>query len=179
MRALILAAALVIAAGPALAQSSPNAFAYESPVGKLDCKMYPAYEDVYAAIRKSPDVQEASADRRGFCVFIGAAGEGPWRRYAIAQFGDDPYWCGSAGCQVLIFIEDRQGSWRRAIDDDMVNNAFAKEEGGVTIDISEARDGLPGLGIPMYRHDNEMDHVLWVFDAKKGAYTWETPPTDD
>jgi hypothetical protein len=178
MRALLLAAAVLIAS-PALAQSSPNAYVYESPIGKLECKSYPAYEDVYAAIRRSPDVQAASADRRGFCVFIGAAGQGPWRRYAVAQFGEDPYWCGSAGCQVLIFIEDRQGEWRQAIDPDMPNNAFAKEEGGVAVDISSARDGLPALGIPMYRTGNELDYVLWVFDPKAGEYTWDMPPADD
>lgn len=178
MRALLFAAAVVLAASPALAQSSVNGWPYESPVGVLDCKRYPAYADVYAAIADTPAVQEASADRRGFCVFIGAAGEGPWRRYAIAQFGDDPYWCGSVGCQVLIWVEDRKGRWSLAIDAAMTNNAFAKEEGGVTVDFSEARDGLPGLGIPMYRRNNELDRVPWVFDPTVGAYTWETPPSD-
>ena len=177
MRALLLAAA-VLAASPALAQSSVNAWAYESPVGKLDCQTYPAYADVYAAIAGTPAVRQASPDRRGFCVFIGAAGDGPWRRYAVAQFADDPYWCGSAGCQVLIWIEDRKGRWRLAIDETMPNNAFAKEEGGVTVDVSEAHDGLPALGIPMYRRGNELDHVLWVFDPRTGQYTWDMPPTD-
>lgn len=177
MRALILAAAL-LAAGPASAQSSEYSYGYENPVGKLDCRTYPAYEDVYRVIRDSEPVRAASPDRRGFCLFIGAAGPGPWRRYAVAQFGDDPYWCGSAGCQVLIWIEDRKGGWRLATDETMPNNAFAKEEGGVTVDLANAREGLPGIGIPMYRKGNELDHVLWVFDPQTGHYSWETPPSE-
>ncbi len=178
MRAILLAAA-VLTATPALAQSSVNAFGIDYPVAKLQCVEAPLFKQDFDAIRANPLVQEAAADRRKFCAFFGKAQDGPWRRYAVVQFGDDPYWCGSAGCQVVVFLEDSKGQWRPAMDGNMSNNGFAKEEGGVTIDFSEARDGLPGIGIPMYRSNNELDMVLWVYDPKSGEYTWKTPPMSD
>lgn len=175
---ILLSVALLLSAGPALAQSSPNAFGYDFPKAELACKEALLFKQDFEAIRALPFVQEAAPERRQFCAFFGEAGEGPWRRYAVAQFGDDPYWCGSAGCQVVIFLEDKQGNWRVAMDGAMTNNGFAKEEGGVTIDITAMRDGLPGIGIPAYGYKNIIEFKLWVYDAKAGHYTMRDPPEE-
>lgn len=175
---ILLSVALLLSASPALAQSSPNAFGYDYPQAALACKEALIFKDAFDAIRSLPIVQDAAPDRRKFCAFFGEAAEGPWRRYAVAQFGDDPYWCGSAGCQVIIFLEDKQGKWRPAMDGAMVNNGFAKEEGGVTIDITTMRDGLPGIGIPAYGYKNIIEFKLWVYDPKTQEYTMKDPPTD-
>lgn len=175
---ILLFVALLLGAGPALAQSSPNAFAYDYPKAELACGEALIFEQDFAAIRALPLVQEADPDRRKFCAFFSKAAEGPWRRYAVAQFGEDPYWCGSAGCQVVIFIEDQQGRWRPAMDESQTNNGFAKEEGGVTIDITRMRQGLPGIGIPAYDADNQITVRMWVFDPAAGHYTLEDESKD-
>jgi hypothetical protein len=66
-----------------------------------------------------------------------------------------------------------------ASDPDMTHNGFAKEEGGLTLDAAKARDGLPAIGIPQYRHGNDLETVVWIYDPARKFYTWEIPPTDD
>jgi hypothetical protein len=164
---LILLLAAVIAA-PAAAQGRGQAFTYDNPVAKLTCTPGAAFKPVVDAIAASAVVREADPEDRGFCLFIGAAGPGPWRRYAVVQMEDGPYWCGSAGCQVLFFIEDRDGRWKNVTNPDGGNNAFALEE-GVLIDASEPVQGLPTINLPQ-RHEPEIGYYGWRFDEKTGTF---------
>ena len=165
---LFLACLLALLALPATAQPPPQAFMIHVPVAKLECRFGTALDVPIAQLRAMPQIQEAPEDLRDFCAFIGRAAEGPWRRYAILQMEESPYWCGSAGCQVLVFIEDQQGNWRYALHPDIDNNAFALEE-GVHIDMASPRGGLPVLGLPQ-RRTPQIGYYSWIFDEKAGVF---------
>jgi hypothetical protein len=179
MRVLTLAIIATLFAAPALAQpapAQPSAVTATVTV-RLTCDKTTANAEAWKAIARSDYVMEAPAhERGGFCLYVGTPEAGPWRSYAVVQMGDFPYWCGSAGCLVVIFLQDQTGAWRFASDPDMTHNGFAKEEGGLTLDAGKARDGLPAIGIPQYRHDNDLETVVWIFDPATGAYSWEIPP---
>lgn len=179
MRVVTLVLLSTVLAAPALAQPpSARPGAAPAPVTvQLACRPTKATADAWKAIARSDYVMEAPANRRGgFCAYVGTPASGSWRRYAVVQMADNPYWCGSAGCQVVVFLQDQTGAWRFASDPDMTNNGFAKEEGGLVLDAARARDGLPAIGIPQYRRDNDLETVTWVFDAERGFFTWEVPP---
>lgn len=147
-------AAPALAAGPAKVQ--------------LTCKPGKALKPVVAAITATPEIQEAEPEKRAMCLYVGQAQAGPYRRFAIVQMEYFPLWCGTAGCQVIIFLEDQQGRWRAAIDPDMTNNGFAKEQ-GARLDFSRPVQGLPTITVPQ-RPDMDIVPIVWAFSAEAGVY---------
>ncbi|RYF93346.1 MAG: hypothetical protein EON95_09310 [Caulobacteraceae bacterium] len=135
---------------------------------RLACKPGKALKPVVAAITATPEIQDAEPEKRALCLYVGTAQAGPWRRFAIVQMEYFPLWCGTAGCQVIVFLEDQQGQWRAAIDPKMSNNGFAKEE-GARLDFSHAVQGLPAITVPQ-RPDMDVVPVVWTFDAAAGVY---------
>ncbi|MDO9338536.1 MAG: hypothetical protein Q7T61_19250 [Caulobacter sp.] len=161
--AAVLALALIVvplAATPSLAAGPVKV--------RLACKLGKVLKPVVAAITATPEIQDAEPEKRALCLYVGKAQAGPWRRFAIVQMEYFPLWCGTAGCQVIVFLEDQQGQWRAAIDPKMSNNGFAKEE-GARLDFSHAVQGLPAITVPQ-RPDMDVVPVVWTFDAAAGVY---------
>ena len=169
--AAVLALALIatpFAATPTLAASPAKV--------RLACKPGKALKPVVAAITATPELQDAEPEKRAMCLYVGNAQAGPWKRFAIVQMEYFPYWCGTAGCQVIVFLEDQQGSWRAAINPAMTNNGFAKEE-GARLDFSHAVQGLPAITVPQ-RPDMDIVPIVWTFDAEAGFYRRPDEPRD-
>jgi len=135
---------------------------------RLTCKPGKALKPVVAALTAAPEIQDAEPEKRALCLYVGQAQAGPWKRFAIVQMEYFPLWCGTAGCQVIVFVEDQQGQWRSVIDPRMSNNGFAKEE-GARLDFSHAVQGLPAITVPQ-RPDMDTVPIVWTFDAEAGVY---------
>ncbi|MBX3480310.1 MAG: hypothetical protein KF842_07910 [Caulobacter sp.] len=166
---------LSLAGQPALACAEPPKpvpTAYRT--AKLDCGSRGS-ADVRKAIRALPLVQEAPKDQRGFCLYVGKAGDGPWRRFAVVEFQDGAYWCGSAGCQVAVYVEDASGRWREAIKPELFNNAYVKEF-GFRIDETRTTQGLPVLAMPQDLDRPDPVFVDWTFDPVEQVYSAPEAP---
>ncbi|WGM38040.1 hypothetical protein [Caulobacter sp. NIBR1757] len=162
-----LAAVLALALIVTPLASAPSLAAGPAKI-RLTCKPGQALKPVVAAITATPEIQDAEPEKRALCLYVGAAQTGPFRRFAIVQMEYFPLWCGTAGCQVLVFVEDQNGQWRSAIDPRMSNNGLAKEE-GARLDFSQAVQGLPAITVPQ-RPDMEIVPIVWTFDAEAGVY---------
>ncbi|MDB5469958.1 MAG: hypothetical protein JWR84_1518 [Caulobacter sp.] len=165
--------ALVLIAAPFAA--TPSLAAAPAKV-RLTCKPGKALKSVVAAITATPEIQDAEPSKRAMCLYVGAAQPGPYKRFAIVQMEYFPLWCGSAGCQVIVFLEDAQGQWRAAIDPQMTNNGFVKEE-GARLDFGHAVQGLPAITVPQ-RPDQDVVPIPWTFDAEAGFYRRPDEPQE-
>lgn len=162
-----LATLLILALATTAMPAAPALAAGPAKV-RLTCKPGKALKPVVAAITATPEIQEAEPEKRAMCLYVGQAQAGPYRRFAIVQMEYFPLWCGTAGCQVIIFLEDEQGRWRAAIDPDMTNNGFAKEQ-GARLDFSHPVQGLPAITVPQ-RPDMDIVPIVWTFSAEAGVY---------
>lgn len=161
---------LVLALSPsvAAAQSSPNFSAQDYPLARPDCVMGLIYEQDWKAIASKEIVTSVPSDQRAFCAFIGLAQNGPWRRYALVEFRGSS-WCDTAGCSLVVFVEDRKGIWRATMKAADAPRALAVSE-GVAVDFSETVEGLPAFGIPV-KTPTGIDYRTWRFDAGRATYS--------